>query len=233
MRVSRPDEMLLIRPLAEEFHRESRYGHIPFSERKFKRHFLRRADFHRVGFDRPVRHGGAGVAYALDFRDCPAEDGRNAATPGIQNLWRKLRLEGWIMTRSLSDRRAVPCRWLALGVRNRKGWVECTVTVIRNSTGAFGTAQRRRLFGQRKAPRGWGAVFLAALLSVLPATAAERTQVPFIDEPGSASTAGGPVSFGALSASSVMNGSCRHCLPAGLLVLHQVFLHQVELEIER
>ncbi len=40
VRVSRPDEMLLIRPLAEEFHRESRYGHIPFSERKFKRHFL-------------------------------------------------------------------------------------------------------------------------------------------------------------------------------------------------
>ena len=40
VRVRRPDEMLLIRPLAEEFHRESRYGQIPFSERKFKRQFL-------------------------------------------------------------------------------------------------------------------------------------------------------------------------------------------------
>jgi hypothetical protein len=40
VRVSRPDEMLLVRPLVEEFHRESRYAHIPFSDRKFKRNFL-------------------------------------------------------------------------------------------------------------------------------------------------------------------------------------------------
>lgn len=44
VRATRPDEMLAIRPLAEEYHRESRYGHIPFSERKFKKHFLHTLD---------------------------------------------------------------------------------------------------------------------------------------------------------------------------------------------
>jgi len=70
VRVSRPDEMLLIRPLAEEFHRESRYGHIPFSERKFKRHFLQTLNNPDDTLGAYVRHGDevvgllqAGVGY--------------------------------------------------------------------------------------------------------------------------------------------------------------------------
>lgn len=49
--------MLLIRPLAEAFHRESRYGHIPFSERKFKRHFLQTLNNPDDTLGAYVRHG--------------------------------------------------------------------------------------------------------------------------------------------------------------------------------
>lgn len=38
-RASRPEDILAIRDIAHEFHAESRYRHLPFSERKFTRLF--------------------------------------------------------------------------------------------------------------------------------------------------------------------------------------------------
>ncbi len=52
--VTRPEEVELILPLAREFHAESRYGHIPFSELKFRRVFA-------AGLDRPEESMGAYV----------------------------------------------------------------------------------------------------------------------------------------------------------------------------
>lgn len=64
VRISRPDEMLLIRPLVEEYHRESRYGHIPFSEQKFRQLFLQMLNNPDDTLGAYVRHGGI-VAGAL------------------------------------------------------------------------------------------------------------------------------------------------------------------------
>jgi hypothetical protein len=37
LRVTQAADLQIIRPLVEEYHRESRYGHIPFSEHKLQR----------------------------------------------------------------------------------------------------------------------------------------------------------------------------------------------------
>jgi GNAT superfamily N-acetyltransferase len=61
IRASRPDEMLLIRPLVEEYHRESRYAHIPFSETKFKRNFLHALNNPDNTLAVYIRHDGKAV----------------------------------------------------------------------------------------------------------------------------------------------------------------------------
>jgi len=181
--------MLLIRPLAEEFHRESRYGHIPFSERKFKRHFLQTLNNPDDTLGAYVRHGdkvvgplqaGVGDYYlgeggrmvtvltpravrdtmlggrvtlkmlrivtdwakaqgALELHMhstsgiAPQRTDRMLRRLGFKGLWRKLRHGDWIM--SLCNHRSTsrPRRWLALGARNQKGWIECTATAIPGS----------------------------------------------------------------------------------------------------
>jgi len=52
--VTRPEEVELVLPLAREFHTESRYGHLPFSELKLRRVFA-------AGLDRPNESMGAYV----------------------------------------------------------------------------------------------------------------------------------------------------------------------------
>ena len=57
VRITRPDEIDLILPLAREYHRESRYNHIPFSETKLRQLFTQGFNNQHDTFGAYMRHG--------------------------------------------------------------------------------------------------------------------------------------------------------------------------------